>query len=105
MPWLLLLLASGLEVVWAVALQRSEGFTRLVPVLIGVPAAVVSFVLLTFAMRTVPIGTAYSVWVGLGTLGVVLVGIMTLGESPTPARLICLALILVGVIGLYSLGK
>jgi Membrane transporters of cations and cationic drugs len=104
MPWILLLLASGLEVVWAVALQRSEGFTRLVPVLVGVPAAVLSFVLLTFAMRSLPIGTAYAVWVGLGTLGVVLAGMAALGESATPARLVCLGLILFGVVGLYALG-
>lgn len=105
MPWLLLVLASGLEVVWAVALQRSEGFTRPLPAVVGVTAAVVSFVLLTFAMRTLPIGTSYAVWVGLGTLGVVVVGVTALGESATPARLLCLALILVGVVGLYSLGR
>lgn len=104
MPWLMLVLASALEVVWASALQRSEGFTRPVPAIIGVAAAVLSFVLLTLALRTLPMGTAYAVWVGLGTLGVVAVGVLVLGESATPARLVCLALILAGVIGLYGLG-
>ncbi|MBB5954581.1 quaternary ammonium compound-resistance protein SugE [Saccharothrix tamanrassetensis] len=100
MAWLLLLGAALLEVVWATALERSEGFTRLWPALVGITAAVVSFVMLTMAVRHLPLGTAYAVWVGLGAVGVVLVGIVVLGESASPLRLACLALIVVGVVGL-----
>ncbi|MFD1148700.1 DMT family transporter [Saccharothrix hoggarensis] len=100
MAWLLLVGAALLEVVWATALGRSDGFTRLWPTVVGVTAAVVSFVLLTMAMRDLPVGTTYAVWVGLGTVGVVLVGVLALGESASPLRLACLALIVVGVVGL-----
>jgi len=103
MAWVLLLAAAALEVVWATALERSDGFTRFWPAFAGVTAAVLSFVLLTFALRTLSMGTAYAVWVGLGALGVAVVGIAALGESAAPARLACLALILAGVIGLKLL--
>ncbi|WP_433266339.1 DMT family transporter [Actinosynnema sp. CS-041913] len=100
MPWLLLIGAALLEVVWATALERSEGFTRRWPTVVGITAAVVSFVMLTMAVRDLPLGTAYAVWVGLGAVGVVLVGIFALGESASPLRLACLALIVAGVVGL-----
>ncbi|MEU3165273.1 multidrug efflux SMR transporter [Streptosporangium sp. NPDC006930] len=103
MAWVLLLTAAALEIVWATALERSDGFTRFWPAFFGVTAAVLSFVMLTFALRTLPLGTAYAVWVGLGALGVAAVGVVALGESAAPARLGCLALILVGVIGLKLL--
>jgi quaternary ammonium compound-resistance protein SugE len=103
MAWLLLIAAALLEIVWAVALDRSEGFTRPVPAAVGVIAAVLSFVLLAFALRTLPVGTAYAVWVGLGALGVALAGILVLGESASAARLACLFLILIGVVGLRLL--
>lgn len=99
MAWLLLLVAALLEVVWATAVGRSDGFTRLWPTVVGIAAAVTSFVLLTIAMRALPVGTAYAVWVGLGAVGVVLVGISA-GESASPLRLACLALIVLGVVGL-----
>ncbi len=100
MSWLLLIGAALLEVVWATALERSEGFSRLWPTVIGITAAVVSFVMLTMAVRNLPLGTAYAVWVGLGAVGVALVGILALGESASPMRLACLALIVAGVVGL-----
>ncbi|MFB9679961.1 DMT family transporter [Streptosporangium vulgare] len=103
MAWVLLVAAAALEIVWATALERSDGFTRFWPAFVGVTAAVVSFVMLTFALRTLSMGTAYAVWVGLGTLGVAAVGIAALGESASPARLACLALILAGVVGLKLL--
>lgn len=103
MAWALLVAAAALEIVWATALERSDGFTRFWPAFVGVTAAVVSFVMLTFALRTLSMGTAYAVWVGLGTLGVAAVGIAALGESASPARLACLALILAGVVGLKLL--
>ncbi|MEU4738944.1 multidrug efflux SMR transporter [Actinosynnema sp. NPDC023658] len=100
MAWVLLIGAALLEVVWATALGRSEGFTRPWPTTIGIVGAVASFVLLTIAMRDLPVGTAYAVWVGLGAVGVVLLGIIVSGESASPLRLACLALIVVGVVGL-----
>ncbi|GAA0836557.1 multidrug efflux SMR transporter [Streptosporangium amethystogenes subsp. fukuiense] len=103
MAWVLLLTAAALEIVWATALERSDGFTRFWPAFVGVTAAVLSFVMLTFALRTLPLGTAYAAWVGLGALGVAAVGIVALGESAAPARLGCLALVLAGVIGLKLL--
>ncbi|GAA0402369.1 quaternary ammonium compound efflux SMR transporter SugE [Acrocarpospora corrugata] len=96
-------MAAMLEVVWATALERSAGFTRLWPTVIGVTAAALSFVLLTFALKTLPLGTGYAVWVGLGAVGVAVMGIVALGESAAPARLACLMLILVGVVGLKFL--
>ncbi|GAA2362516.1 DMT family transporter [Nonomuraea africana] len=103
MAWVLLVLAAGLEIVWATALERSDGFSRPWPALLGVAAAALSLVLLTFALRSLPMGTAYAVWVGLGAVGVAAAGIVALGESASPARLACLALIVLGVIGLRLL--
>ncbi|WP_352244396.1 multidrug efflux SMR transporter [Microtetraspora sp. NBRC 13810] len=100
---MLLCAAATLEIVWAIALERSAGFTHFWPAVIGVTAAILSFVLLTFALKTLPVGTAYAVWVGLGALGVAAAGILALGESAAPARLGCLALILGGVVGLRLL--
>ena len=98
--WFLLITAGLLEIVWAIALKHSDGFTRLWPSVIGLIAALVSFVLLTMALKSLPVGTAYAVWVGIGTLGVALTGMIALGESTSPIRLSLLALILFGVAGL-----
>ncbi|SDL21948.1 DMT family transporter [Nonomuraea jiangxiensis] len=103
MAWLLLIGAALLEIVWATALERSDGFTRPWPSVLGVTAAALSFVLLSFALRQLPMGTAYAVWVGIGAVGVAAVGILVLGESVAPLRLACLGLILAGVIGLRLL--
>ncbi|WP_148254447.1 DMT family transporter [Aidingimonas lacisalsi] len=100
MPWILLMAASLLEIVWAMSLNASQGFTRMWPSLIAVIAAGVSFFMLSLALKSLPIGTAYGVWVGIGTFGVALLGIVALGESQSPARLLCLALIVIGVAGL-----
>ena len=100
MAWALLLAAASLEVVWAIALKQADGFTRPWPTVVGVAAALASFVLLSSALRTLPVGTAYAVWVGLGAFGVALVGVLALGESASPVRLGCLGFILVGVVGL-----
>jgi quaternary ammonium compound-resistance protein SugE len=104
MAWLLIGTAALLEVVWAVALKESDGLTRLGPALLGAAAAVASLVLLTAALRSLPVGTAYAVWTGLGALGVALVGIVALGEATSMARLACLALIVTGVVGLRFAG-
>lgn len=100
MSWLLLTGAGLLEIVWAVALKQAGGFTRFWPSLIGIVSAIISFVMLSLALKQLPVGTAYAVWVGIGALGVALAGIVALGESASPARLGLLALILIGVIGL-----
>jgi quaternary ammonium compound-resistance protein SugE len=98
--WAMLVGAGLLEIVWAIALKQAEGFTRFWPSAIGIVAAIASFVLLAAALRSLPVGTAYAVWVGLGALGVALAGIVALGESAAPARLAFLFLILIGVVGL-----
>ncbi|MCP4560960.1 MAG: quaternary ammonium compound efflux SMR transporter SugE [Bosea sp.] len=100
MSWLLLTGAGLLEIVWAIALKQAGGFTRFWPSLIGIVSAIVSFVMLSLALKQLPVGTAYAVWVGIGALGVALAGIVTFGESASPMRLGLLALILIGVIGL-----
>ena len=100
MSWLLLTGAGLLEIVWAIALKQAGGFTRFWPSLIGIVSAIISFVMLSLALKQLPVGTAYAVWVGIGALGVALAGIVTLGESASPLRLGLLALILIGVIGL-----
>jgi quaternary ammonium compound-resistance protein SugE len=100
MAWLLLVVAGLLEVGWAIGLKYTEGFTRLVPSVLTGLAIVGSMVLLGLATRTLPIGTAYGVWVGIGALGAALLGILLFNESVTPSRLFFLALLLVAVIGL-----
>lgn len=100
MAWILLFAAALLEIVWAIALKQADGFTRFWPSAIGLVTAWVSFVLLTLALKRLPVGTAYAVWVGLGALGVALAGIVALGESASAARLGALGLILAGVVGL-----
>ena len=100
MAWLLLICAGLLEVVWAVALKHAGGFTRIAPSAIAVVSGVGSFLLLATALRSLSVGTAYAVWVGIGTVGVAAVGIAALGESAGLARLICLGLVLAGTIGL-----
>ena len=100
MAWTMLLGAGLLEIVWAIALKYTGGFTRFWPSAIGIVAAVISFVMLSSALKSLPVGTAYAVWVGIGALGVALAGILALGESASPLRLAFLALILIGIIGL-----
>jgi len=100
MAWIYLLVASMMEMVWAAALKQSEGFTRLWPTVVGLSVALLSVVILTLSLRELPMGTAYAVFTGLGALGVALVGIFALHESTSPARLLFLALILIGVVGL-----
>lgn len=99
MAWTLLIGAGVLEIVWAIALKNAEGFTLLWPSVVGITAAWASFGLLTFALRTLPVGTVYAVWTGIGIVGAV-VGILAEGESSSLARLAMLALILAGIIGL-----
>lgn len=100
MAWFLLVVAGLLEVVWALALKASAGFTRLGPSLLFLVALAASMGLLGIAARNIPIGTAYGVWTGIGALGAAVGGILLLGEPATPQRLFFLALLLVALVGL-----
>ncbi|MBE8596584.1 quaternary ammonium compound efflux SMR transporter SugE [Xenorhabdus sp. BG5] len=100
MSWLILLIAGLLEVVWAVGLKYTHGFSRWGPSLITISAMVVSMGLLAYAMKNLPAGTAYAVWTGIGAVGTAVFGIMVLGESASFARILSLCLIVIGIIGL-----
>jgi quaternary ammonium compound-resistance protein SugE len=99
-PWLVLICAGLLEIVWATALKQSDGFTRLWPSVIGIGGAALSFVLLATALRYLPAGTGYAVWVGIGAVGVAIAGIIAFDETLSAARLLFLSIIVVGIVGL-----
>lgn len=100
MAWVLLVIAGLLETLWAIGLKYTEGFTRLWPSVLTIAGIVVSMFLLSLAARTLPIGTAYAVWVGIGAAGAVVLGIVLLNEPANPARLFFLGLLLVAIVGL-----
>jgi quaternary ammonium compound-resistance protein SugE len=100
MPWILLVVAGILETCWAIGLKYTHGFTRLWPSLLTVAGICASLYLLAIAARSLPIGTAYAVWVGIGTFGAVVLGMILFNEPATPARLFFLGLLLVAIIGL-----
>ena len=100
MAWVLLVLAGLFEMAWAIGLKYTEGFTRPWPTAGTVAAMVISIVLLGLAVKSLPVGTAYAIWTGIGAAGTVLLGIMLLGEPASAARLGCVGLILAGVVGL-----
>ncbi|MGH8167735.1 MAG: quaternary ammonium compound efflux SMR transporter SugE [Woeseiaceae bacterium] len=100
MAWVILVIAGLFEVGWAVGLKYTAGFTRLWPTIWTALAMIISLWLLGIAMKSLPLGTAYSVWVGVGAVGTVILGIVLLGESANAARLISVALIIAGIIGL-----
>lgn len=100
MAWILLVAAGLLEIVWAIALKYADGFTRLGPSALALTAAGVSFFLLSLALKSLPVGTAYAVWVGIGAVGVAIAGILAFGEDISLLRLGFLALILIGIVGL-----
>jgi quaternary ammonium compound-resistance protein SugE len=99
-PWLIITCAGLLEIVWATALKQSDGFTRLWPSLIGIGGAVLSFVLLAVALRYLPAGTGYAVWVGIGAVGVAIAGVIAFDEALSAARLLFLSMIVIGIAGL-----
>jgi quaternary ammonium compound-resistance protein SugE len=103
MAWVVLIVAGLLETVWAVALGASKGFSRPVPTLVFAVALVLSMGGLAYAMRVIPLGTGYAVWVGIGAIGTALYGMAVLGDPMTAARVSCLLLILGGVVGLKVL--
>ncbi len=100
MAWVLLVIAGLLEIVWAIGLKYTQGFTRLVPSLITIAAIIVSMGMLGIAARTLPIGTAYAVWVGIGAAGAAVLGILLFGEPASPGRLFFVATLLASIIGL-----
>ncbi|MDD3991758.1 MAG: quaternary ammonium compound efflux SMR transporter SugE [Desulfobacterales bacterium] len=100
MAWVILTLAGLFETGWAIGLKYSAGFTRLWPTVWTAAAMVVSLWLLGIAMKDLPVGTAYSVWVGVGAVGTVILGIVLFGEPANPGRMISVALIIAGIVGL-----
>ena len=100
MAWIILTVAGLFEIGWAVGLKYTEGFTRPIPTLLTGVSLVASMVLLGWAIKTLPLGTAYAVWTGIGAVGTAIVGILLFKEPATAARLVCLALIVSGILGL-----
>lgn len=98
MAWIYLLLAGGFEIVWAYAMKLSDGFTKPGPAIITILGMMVSFFFLSLAMRSLPLGTAYTIWTGIGAIGAFVLGITLLGEAITPMRLVAAALIVCGII-------
>ena len=98
MAWISLLLAGQLEVIWSSAMKQSHGFTRLVPSLVTGVAMLASFGLLSVAMKSLPLGTAYTIWTGIGAIGAFAVGVLALGEPASPARLVAAGLIVGGLV-------
>lgn len=103
MAWLLLVSAGLVEILMAAALKASDGWSRPVPGALGLLAALVSVALLTQAIKSLPTGTAYAIWTGIGAVGVALLGVLVHGDSASPARLACMALIVAGIAGLRFL--
>lgn len=104
MAWILLIAASAVEIVMALALKYSQGWTRLIPSVLGIVAALASIFLLTLAIKHLPTGTAYAVWTGIGSIGITILGIVLFEESASPLRLVCIGLIVVGMVGLKLIG-
>lgn len=100
MAWVYLIVAGLFEIGWAIGLKYSEGFTRLWPSVATLVAMTVSIVLLAMAAKQLPIGTAYAVWTGIGAVGAVMLGIVLFHDPATPARLLCVGLVLLGIVGL-----
>lgn len=100
MSWILLVIAGLFEVAWAVGLKYTEGFSKPVPTVLTLAAMVCSVLLLGMAMKQLPVGTAYAVWTGIGTVGTAILGIALLGDPASMARVLCLGLIAAGIIGL-----
>jgi quaternary ammonium compound-resistance protein SugE len=100
MAWLLLFVAGLLEIGWAVGLKYTEGFTRPIPTLLTLISIIASMALLGLSLKTLPVGTAYAIWTGVGTVGTAILGIVLLGEAATFGRLACIGFIVAGIVGL-----
>ena len=100
MPWILLTLAGIFEIGWAIGLKYTDGFTKPMPTVLTAGSMVISIVLLGLAVKTLPMGTAYAIWTGIGTVGTVILGIILFAEPVTAMRIGCIALIVAGILGL-----
>ena len=100
MSWTYLVVAGLLEIVWAIGLKYTDGFSKLMPSVITIAAMIVSIVFLALALKTIPVGTGYAVWTGIGAVGTAILGIVLFAEPATAARIGCIALIVAGIIGL-----
>lgn len=100
MTWLYLILAGFFEVEWALGLKYSQGFTKLIPSIFTIAGMIASFYFLSLALKNLPLGTAYAIWTGIGTVGTVILGIILFKEPFDVIRLICISLIIVGIVGL-----
>ena len=100
MAWIILIIAGLFEIGWAVGLKFTDGFTRLVPTGLTLMSMIISLGLLGLALRTLPLGTAYAVWTGVGTVGTAILGIALFGEPAQAMRLVCIGLIVAGIVGL-----
>ena len=100
MQWVLLVIAGLLEIAFAFGMKSSEGFTRLVPSMFTVATGLSSVILLSVSLRSLPMGTGYAVWTGIGAAGTAILGMAVMGDSAAPLRILCIVLILAGVIGL-----
>jgi quaternary ammonium compound-resistance protein SugE len=100
LPWLYLAIAGLFEVGWAIGLKYTDGFSRLVPSVLTAGAMIVSLVLLGLALKTLPVGTAYAIWTGIGAVGTAILGIVLFADPATLPRLACIGLIVVGIVGL-----
>lgn len=103
MAWLILFIAGLFEIGWAVGMKYTDHFTRPLPTIATVIAMIASVLLLEYAARSLPLGTAYAVWTGIGAFGTVVLGIVLFGEPASLARLACLTLIVIGIIGLHAI--
>ena len=104
MSWTFLIVAGALEIVWAIGLKYTEGFTRLLPSVVTIVAMVVSVWFLALALKTIPVGTGYAVWTGIGAVGTAILGIVLFAEPANAARLACIGLIVAGILGLKLAG-
>lgn len=104
MAWIYLLIAGLFEIVWAIGLKYTQGFTRAGPIAVVAVGTILSFVFLANAMKTLPVGTAYAVWTGIGAAGTAIIAMFLFGESAAPARLACIGLIVAGIVGLKITG-
>ncbi len=100
MPWLLLFIAGLLEIGWAIGLKYTDGFSRPLPTLLTIASMVASVALLGLALKELPVGTAYAVWTGIGTVGTAILGMVLFGDPATALRLACIGLIVAGILGL-----
>ncbi|CAN5232259.1 quaternary ammonium compound efflux SMR transporter SugE [soil metagenome] len=100
MAWAMLFVAGLLEIGWAIGLKYTDGFTKLTPSVLTIVSMIASVILLGLSLKTLPVGTAYAVWTGIGTVGTAVLGIWLLGEPAAVVRLVCIGLIVAGIIGL-----